>query len=534
MAMARAERHLHLDARAALRRAAPWLLAASLVSVLRSLPFAALALRADPARPLTSYLPLDWLAYVALIRETPSHGGFALANPFTTAPQDGRLVILFLQALGAVHRVTGLDPFWLLELSRIPLTFAFFAVLWWLLGRVLQVHAQRRVALVLVAFCGGMEFLALDAASLLPPALRATLEVQLSPSAGWSTFAALWNPLWIVGLTLQLWIVGLALDPQRTRSFPEFAAFSAGLCLLWFTHPYSAIATVVILAAGWLLPWACGVSVNGRELARLAVALALAMLPISAVAAWQLQDTVQRAASANTLGTQSTDVFWYPLTLGLPLVFAVRGWSYWQRTSNLWGPRLAAWVTGIALLHSSPVLNGAHFVAYLHLPVCLLAAPALTSLWTLGPRLPGVAVALALFASPLVLTVNAVRVSAAFVLPDGFAEILADLSRLPPGNVLAPSGAGTLIPAYARHRVVAGHPFMTPDFSSRAAFVDTLLAEGSPEQLRAAVLSEQIDYVVAPWDQAARAAVALGAGEPERRRGWALLHVGRRQSAPPR
>src|SRR6185503_18610596 len=174
------------------------------VALLRALPFLQLIVRQPPRgyvyMPI-GYLPKDWLAYVALIRQAADTGRLLLANPFTTEPQQGRFVLLFHQALGALHLATGIDPFWLLELSRVPLLLVFFAVLWRFLGHLFVERRVKLWACALAAFAGGVEPFVLPLArALLSPATSQRIDRELWHFYGWSGFAAFYNPLWIAAL----------------------------------------------------------------------------------------------------------------------------------------------------------------------------------------------------------------------------------------------------------------------------------------------------------------------------------------------
>ena len=71
--------------------------------------------------PPIGYNPKDLVTYVAFIREAAANGQLFQVNPFTTLPQDGRYLLLLQDVLGLVCRLTGANPFTVLELSRVPL-----------------------------------------------------------------------------------------------------------------------------------------------------------------------------------------------------------------------------------------------------------------------------------------------------------------------------------------------------------------------------------------------------------------------------
>jgi hypothetical protein len=491
----------------------PWMAAAAVVG-LRSLPFLRVAFGSrGEGGPfvLASYLPNDWLPYVALVREQAPRGGLSLANPFTTEVQDGRLIILLHQVLNLLHRQTGADPFWLFELSRIPVTFAFFLVLWRLLGRIGLSRVECAWATWLVAMSGGLDWLVRLSAPLLPTDIAETVTLQLSGLIGWSTFGALWNPLWVSGLTLLVYFVSLLLVPNERRAgWTWMVAVGLTFLLLWLTHPYSGLAALVVMAGAWMALWLADIPVPGAFLASGAASVGMAIAGIGLLSLWQLGDPVQRALTGGIFGSQGWGAFWYPVTIGPVALLSFHGRSSWIGSRRAWGTGLFGWAIAIALLHSSPILNGHHFVAYLYLPLCILAAPGAASFFQTAGLFSRLVVAAILFSSPLALTWDAVRDAGERRLPPGMDEVVATLARARPGNVLATADAGNVIPAFAQQRVYVGHFFMTPAFESHAAVAERALSGRDPALLRSIVRDGRIDYVVCPSSVVAVLALALG------------------------
>lgn len=494
-----------------------WWLLPLLVCVLRGLPFL-LTLQADsnPTRAWipAGYIPKDFLQYVAFLRQVPDQHRSLFVNPFTTEPQDGRFIMLFFLALGWISRVTGLDPFWTLELSRIPMAFLLFWLLARFVGRVFDEPARQRWAFVLVGLSGGLDVLAKLVRPLLPAASSAIVTEDLWHVRGWSTFAGLFNPLWIAGLALTLLALEPLLDPApATRR--NLVRLSIALFLLHWVHVYSEIVVLAVAVGYPLITWALGEPIDRSRLRRVVVALALPLVVNGIITAWQLGDPVFARSSRQLLGPQDLSVFWYPLTLALVGAFGLRGMALLGREHHPWRTALAAWAAAVVLLHTSPVLNGYHFVFQLHLPVALAAAPAVAAatsrLRAEGRRVALALVLVGLFSSPLVITWESlVDVKKDSVVPRPYLEVARLLSREPPGNVFAPWQIGNLIPAYGPHRTFVGHWFMTPDYPARVrTYVDLV---GDPRRiadLLTVIERERIRYVVAPTSEEARLAAAL-------------------------
>lgn len=502
----------------------PWIVWAMAlgVAVLRALPFLQLLWTRPPpgyAYLPIGYLPKDFLAYVALIRQPRDSGRLLLANPFTTEPQEGRFVLLFHQALGLVHAATGIDPFWLLELSRVPLLLVFFAVLWRFTGHVFAQRRERLWTCGLVAFAGGLEPFVLPwAQAVLPGAVAEHMERDLWPLYGWSGFGSLYNPLWIAALVLLLVTLRPLLQPGGPAGWRDYAQAAVGFVLLALTHTYSAILLAAILAGVALVELAMEPAAGWRRLWREAAALLPAAALVAAIAAWQLRDPVFAASAGGVLGAQSASLFWLPITHGVLAFFALRGFQRWAREQHAWRLAVGGWLLGVALLVSSNVLNGYHFIFGLTLPLCIAAAPAIAATveeWRTrgGLRWAALAaVALLLFASPVWLTAAAMgEAREQSVVPRSYVPVLADLRGAPPTNVLAPPELGNLIPAVTPHHVWLGQWFLTPDYANRSRWYALMVEqpESQAQLLRILVDRHRIGAIVVPAAAAGRIAAGL-------------------------
>lgn len=487
-------------------------LATCVVGLLRALPFVAVQVSDAPdgrAWLGVGYNAKDFLAYEAFIRQAAEGFGF-LVDPYTTAPQDGRFLLLFHQVLGFVCGLTGLAPGLVLELSRVPLLAALFVLVWRVAARVHPGHAGVSAAAVwLVGLASGVEPLVRRLLEGRTPELDRLLVGDLTTLNGWSGFTALHNPLWIGGLCMTLALLGRALDPQPRARWPVTVL----LVLLHWVHPYSAIVafgallTLPVVQMLFGGPW--------RESVRLAAPLVAAVAVLLPVSLWQMGDPVFREASGGVFGLNALSVFWYPATLGALLPCALVGWRRLVAGAHPWRFGLAAWTLAVVLLHTSPVINGYHFVFHLCLPVCLVAAPVVADVLagraTPRSRVAAGALVAVLFAPALLVTADDVAEN----LRDGKVpgETLAIVERLaaePPGRVLAPAAMGNLIPARTPHRVVVGQWFLTPRFDERVRELDGLVQGDRLDagRLVRVVAAEDLTAVVLPQ---AFVAPALGA-----------------------
>lgn len=542
--------------------AAYWLIPLA-VAALRAIPFLATRLAAPPPDsfyPPLGYNPIDGLAYVGFIRQAAETGDWLLVNAHTTLPQDGRYFLPLFSLLGWVCRLTGLGPFTALELARAPLIFAFFAVFWRFAGDFLPDPRQRLQAAMLVAFAGGVEFLAHATLSWWPAAWHRPLFESISDDYGWSTFAALFNPLWVAGLTLALLALRPVLKPKPglrratgdstsdcelgTSDFPprngagdlvrgtaapapkpvsspawrDAARVAGWTAATYLVHPYSGLG-VLAISGGVLLMRA--LSRAGRaDALRLAAGLVVAVVVIAGFSAWQHGDAVFHATARGLFGPHGLFVWWYPLTLGATGGLAALG--AWQRTrTGAPGTReLLVWVGVAALLHGSPWTSGYHFVYLLPLPLGLLAAPALDALLRVfaddaAPmrRQFGAALVVALaFQSAPAVTWRTTRLTLARPFPAPVREAMRVLAREPAAHVYASPHLGLIVPAYTAHRVVVGHWFLTPRHAAHLARYNALMAgQVLPAEFLTELRREAVRYVLLPPRARAEVVEALTA-----------------------
>lgn len=505
------------------------LAAFAVVAALRAVPYLAVRLLGDPAQMVpVGYEPRDFLQYVAFLQSPGRWHHLLMANPFTTDPQDGRFIALGLGLLAEVRSLTGIDAFLLLELARVPALLFFAWSLWRFLPEVLEDLGERTWACLLVALSGGVGFLVAPLLDQLPEALAAQSRIELRPSLGWSTFEAAYNPLWLCALGLLLLVLGPLLSaasgrsPWRSRGVLLQAPLA--FLALWFTHPYTALVVPPILLAiagfsGWLgsprdaWPWLRSLTVLGPPVAVAAV-----------VARWQLGDPVYALSSGGALGSESIGGWWYLVTWGVPGLLALKGWQLAAAQGRPGRHVVVAWVVAVGLLHSSPLLNGYHFVFLLHLPLCLAAAPAAADLAPrLWARARGAALLVGLLAvgGALSTTVEATLLALAPYPRGGRLDVdqlraARLLATLAPGRVLCPGPLGNVVAALAPHRVYLGHWFLTPHYLDREQLYLQLLEGLARETAPAAALrflrAEAFDYLVVPAELAEPTRRALPAG----------------------
>ncbi|MDH3308718.1 MAG: hypothetical protein OEO77_14545, partial [Acidimicrobiia bacterium] len=342
---------------------------------------------------------------------------------------------------------------------------------------------------------------------------------------GWNTFESLYNPLWIAGFILMLVALRPLLQPVVPRRPVVLGGVALTVALLWFVHPHSAMVTIAVAATRPVFEWALRATVDFRRYVGLALALAVVGIFILAVTSWQMADPVYRDSAGQFFGTLRLDVFWYPLTLGLVLVQALRGATIWIRTRRPNGLPILAWIGTVIFLHSAPVINGYHFVPYLHLPLCVLAAAAMPKVGEhfMSPHLrtKGAAVVLmtALFGSFAFVTLESVTdVATRNRISLSHEGLIRELAGLPADRALVPPQLGNSVPAFTPHSVWAGHWALTRDFWPKVELYEHLTRDPARgDELKWLLESERIRYFVAPIDRSQRLGTLLSDRVEERR-----------------
>jgi hypothetical protein len=168
-------------------------------------------------------------------------------------------------------------------------------------------------------------------------------------------------------------------------------------------------------------------------------------------------------------------------------------------------------VLAIVFLHTSPLINGYHFVYLLSMPLCVVAAGSVRKVFDGSRRWAKIALALSLFGAPLFIALGSLRAAEQNVASTDSMQIVRALGNLPQGNVVAPYPMGNIIPARSGHRVWSGHWFLTPDFRKKEADYQTLTGEpGRFPELAKLLQQNQIQYLVVPTDNAQYLAKSLG------------------------
>jgi hypothetical protein len=451
-----------------------------------------------------AHLPMDFLAYEAFIRQASIGGSFLLSNPFTTEPQSARFILVFHWLLGQFAAITNLSPNAVLEIARIGLVFVFFGVLWWFLGPILRDPRDRRCAALLVGFSGGFESWIHELFPSISQRVEGANNFALSTyvAFGWNFLGSSFNPLWLAGLIVSLVVLRYFFAENALSTLREKWIAGGAFFFLYWIHPYSALGTLAIIGMCVCAEWFISRRLNVPSLVKVVSTL---VLPISAIAVlvfWQIGDPVYRASTGGFFGGSDLSIFWYPLTFGAVGLMALMGVRTWANERHPYLLPIVAWVIIIVFLHSSPLINGYHFVYLLPLPLCILAARPVRAVFDRSGK-RAIALALALFAAPVFILMGMLKASEQYSVPRDTMRVVSTLEKLPTGNVMSHMQIGNIIPSRTQHRVWLGHWFLTPGYAYRAEEYTAMTEQPERFQDLLKVLGEnQIRYLVVPTDSA--------------------------------
>jgi hypothetical protein len=500
---------LHWPSRAELRWAAGF---AALVMALTCLPYLYGLLISPEDAHYSGLLtnPDEHNVYLAYMKQA-QEGAVFLIDPFTSEPQQGRVINLFFLALGRSAALKHIALPIEYHLARLISGWLLLTAIYCLGAQAISSVSARRLALTLAAFASGFGWL-YHAGPGQPHPIDYGPGLVMPEAITFLTL--LLNPLFCFSAFLMIAVIGLgahALSSGRTRS-----AVLAGLAILILgnVHSYDVIPAAVVLAA-YLVFLGAARRFAFRTFA-LAALIALIGAPSLLYQLWLLHSgEVTLAIKTAETPVHSPPPLLLALGLGLPLFLALSGLWRAARPGASDGARLLAFwlVLGFALVYI-PVPFQRKLAQGIHLPAVLLAIfgvePLLQHLRRAGTVLAAILVLIALPSNALFL------LRAKHDLETNNVAYLGNL--MPPlyltGDqyealrwldehasfrdvLLCNSFLGSYAPSLAGTRVYVGHWAETLHYRAKLTSFAEFLRAGAPEASRQAfVRREGISYVL--------------------------------------
>ena len=458
------------------------------------------------------YMADDHYSYAAFISQTAEEGKFFTENRFTTEPQKGRFLLLYMWLVGEISRLTGWGIVGSWELARLLAGFAFMLAAWWFTGRLFEDTRKRLLAYVFVGFSGGIGWvLYLLTAQFTRGVPDGYLKDPFNFQWNWSTFGSMLTPLWVAPAAILL-VCACLIAGNRGK-----LRLVLGLVLpplIWFTHPYTGIAAYSTFGLFVLMPvfyalcrWERIPWQSVRERLTAVWPMLLSVVIVMSYIIWARQDQVYTANAQRVFSwTPTYSIFLYPFAYGLLLPLAIYGIRWSESLAVYARDILLAWLVAATILSVNPFLAGVKFQYLVHLPLAMFAAHGLLELRC---RVPAV--------KNLLQGIGAVVIGALLFLNSGlillkdFPTTAADekiflsstdiaamtfLKTQAPGNVLSSVWAGNRIGWIAAKKVYVGHWFLTIDQDKKLSEVQAFFGpQLSAEQKRAWLAMREIRYV---------------------------------------
>lgn len=454
--------------------------------------------------------------------QTERDGRVLVDNMFTTSPQDGRFLMIGLALTGALQRVVPLPDPVVWHGLRIIVLALFCLVLWKLCATIFGERWKSAAAFTFVLFAGGLDWI-------VRPLWRDWFAQAGYPWANFidnpwnfSVFFASTNLVWAIPMT----VVTAAILSEIRLSRAFAAARDSGgktpgttslylrgllrglvFAILWFIHPYSALAWGVTVIVSAFVPQP-GLAVRRSIASNVPAAIGPAIA--GAFILWSQQDAVAAACNAQTgLWKLNYPIYLYPIVYGpwmlLPLALLRRP-SQMDRSSMRW---LLIWLGTALLLTVNPMITGAKFQVAMAVPLMILEAAGLFAIVDRLARTPGtrrlaipatamfIAIASANSAASLVIDVAPPAARAATRTSASHLRQLGQLAVLPDGGVLCDPMDAVLVPWKAGKPVFVGHWFLSTRYMEKADLVRWFYSgTGTAEQLAGFLNAAGIRWVL--------------------------------------
>jgi hypothetical protein len=458
------------------------------------------------------YMADDHNSYATFINQSAEEGKLFMENRYTTEPQKGRFLLLYMWLVGQISRLTGLGVIGSWELARLLAGLGFMLVAWWFSRLLFDDRRKQLLAYIFVAFSGGIGWLLfLFTIPLVVGTSDGYLKDAFNFQWNWSTFGSMVTPLWVAPAAMLLVCACLIAGTRRKLRLVLGIVLPP---LIWFMHPYTGIAAyltlflfplVPVLGALWSLeriPWQAV-----RERAATVWLMLLSAAIVLIYIGWARQDHVYTVSAHRVFTwTPTYSIFLYPFAYGLLLPLALYGIKWSAALPERARDILLAWLIAATILSLNPFLAGVKFQYLVHLPLALFATHGLLELRCRSQYVRSVLKGVGAVVVGTLLFLNSVAIVAKIFpttatdpnifLPASEVTAMTFLKDQPAGNVLSSYWAGNRIAWLAAKKVYVGHWFLTIDQDKKISEVQAFFGpDVSTEQKRAWLATREIRYV---------------------------------------
>jgi len=467
------------------------LLWSTLIVGLTCLPYLYAYLVAPDNMQFTGLLsnPMDGNSYLAKMRQG-AQGNWLFHLPYTSEDHDGAFIFTYYLFLGQLSALLGLPLILTYHLARVVNSLILLFVVY-CFSSLFNLDGRSRIAtFLLIGFSSGLGWLAVPF-DVFAPDLWVPEAITF-----YSIFA---NPHFPLAVALMLLTFTFVLVPLRAESengqpAGRKEAILAGLSslLLGIVQPFCVITVYSVLSGYFILRLLKEKRLPWSEILRGVVAGVVTAAIIAYDYYVYTFNSVLHAWSEQNV-TLSPRLWEYAMAYGFILALAIGGAALALRRRSKADLFLLAWVIVNALLLYAPFSLQRRLVTGLHIPLCVLAAIAL-SRYVLPRFSPGrrtvILGAIIVLTIPSNLFVLMASMAGAaqhdprlYLYQDEMeAMIWLEENTQPTDIVLASPEMGLFIPAWAGNRVLYGHPFETIEAKEKKTLVEAFFRQGVGSQ----------------------------------------------------
>jgi hypothetical protein len=451
--------------------------------------------------------PMDGNSYLAKMRQG-AQGSWLFHLPYTSEDHQGALVYTYYPFLGQLSALLGLPLILTYHLARVVNSLILLFVAYYVVSLLGLDKSARRITFLLIGLSSGLGWLAVPF-DFLTPDLWVPEAVTF-----YSIFANPHFPLAVALLLLTFIFVLGPLQAESEGGQPEAwssvgrDSILAGLsCLLLaVVQPFCVVTIYSVLGGYFILRFLKEKRLPWLEILRSTVA-GVITAPIIAYDYYVFTFNPAMRAWSEQNVTLSPPLWEYAIAYGLVLALAAVGAVLAIRRRSKADLFLLAWVIVYGLLLYAPFSLQRRLVMGLHVPLCVLAAMALSRYvlprFSLARRtlILGALIVLLMPSNLLLLMASmagAAQQDSRLYLYQDEVEAMTWLEENTQSTavVLASPEMGLFIPAWAGNRVLYGHPFETIEAEKKRTLAEMFYQAQTGESIRRGIIEDHhITYV---------------------------------------
>lgn len=452
----------------------------------------------------------DGAVYLSWTRQA-ADGNIFIRNLFTNEPQPlGQINLLFL-IMGNIARFSHLSCITVYHLFRVVLGFALIFAIWKFSVLFIGERRERLLLIPLVGLSSGIGWL-------IPNVQSPVGSVDVwQPEA--ITFLSIYlNPLFLCALLLMLGSFYYLILAERAGRARFAVLAGIFLLLLGNIHSYDVLTIACVWLAYVLVSAIIDRRIQWRVVGLSALAAAIGALSILYQIHIYLADPVFRARANTQISSPVVTSFF--TGYGLVLLAAIAGivlLTRCRRKSDSDKAEKSVWLFVIVwavvgfMVPYIPIMQQRKLIMGVHIPLCILAAVALSRVFAKLKPIYALGLGVGLFAivfqsnsafMRLDIQLMAVGKTVTWCSPFISNNSLKAIEHLraislPESTIMADPQISLFVPGFAGRQVYYGHWSETPEYNKKAAFWAVLMNGSTPPSIKGTILRDiGCDFIV--------------------------------------